>query len=55
MCHARLCNPAASGMRPHNEIPAEVIDGPRSLVAEQATNRHPTEQAVLNSLATGGR
>lgn len=37
------------------DIPADVIDGPRSLVAEQTANRHPTEQAVLHSLATQGR
>ena len=40
---------------PGSEIPAEVIDGPSSLVAEQVANRRTTEQAVLNSLATGGR
>lgn len=55
-----VASPEAMFMHPRptdrgNEIPVEVIDGPRSLVAEQAANRHPTEQAVLNSLATGGR
>jgi ornithine carbamoyltransferase len=40
------CLPAHRG----EEVSAEVIDGPRSAVWQQAANRLPTEQAVLNSL-----
>ena len=30
-----------------------MIDGPQSLVWEQAANRLPTEQALLSALVTG--
>jgi ornithine carbamoyltransferase len=43
------CLPAHRGQ----EVAAEVIDGPQSLVFPQAANRLPTEQAVLYALATG--
>jgi ornithine carbamoyltransferase len=43
------CLPAHRGQ----EVAAEVIDGPRSLVFPQAANRLPTEQAVLYALTTG--
>jgi len=43
------CLPAHRGL----EVAAEVIDGPQSLVFEQAANRLPTEQAVIYALTTG--
>ncbi len=42
------CLPAHRG----EEVTADVIDGPRSAVWQQAANRLPTEQAVLFTLAT---
>jgi len=42
------CLPAHRG----EEVAAEVIDGPRSAVWQQAGNRLPTEQAVLYALIT---
>ena len=43
------CLPAHRG----EEVTAEVIDGPRSRVFQQAANRLPTEQAALWALITG--
>ena len=43
------CLPAHRG----EEVDAVVIDGPQSLVWEQAANRLPTEQALLHALVTG--
>ena len=43
------CLPAHRGV----EVSAEVIDGPRSIVWEQAANRLPTEQATLHTLIGG--
>jgi ornithine carbamoyltransferase len=43
------CLPAHRG----EEVTAAVIDGPRSVVFEQAANRLPTEQAVLQTLLVG--
>ncbi len=40
------CLPAHRG----EEVTAEVIDGPRSVVWKQAANRLPTEEALLHSL-----
>jgi len=43
------CLPAHRG----EEVHADVIDGPASLVWAQAANRLPTEQALLSALVTG--
>jgi ornithine carbamoyltransferase len=43
------CLPAHRGL----EVTAEVIDGPSSIVWEQATNRLPTAQAALHTLIGG--
>jgi ornithine carbamoyltransferase len=43
------CLPAHRG----EEVTAEVIDGPRSAVWQQAANRLPTEQALLFALTRG--
>jgi ornithine carbamoyltransferase len=43
------CLPAHRG----EEVTADVVDGPRSAVWQQAANRLPTEQTVLYALATG--
>ena len=43
------CLPAHRG----EEVSADVIDGPASLVWQQAANRLPTEQALLYALTTG--
>ena len=43
------CLPAHRG----EEVTAAVIDGPRSVVFQQAANRLPTEQAVLAQLLSG--
>jgi ornithine carbamoyltransferase len=37
------------------EVSASVVDGPRSVVWEQAANRVPTEQAVIYALVRGAR
>jgi ornithine carbamoyltransferase len=43
------CLPAHRGQ----EVSASVIDGPQSIVFEQARNRLPTEQALLHTLISG--
>jgi ornithine carbamoyltransferase len=43
------CLPAHRG----EEVAADVIDGPNSVVWQQAANRLPTEQALLYALITG--
>jgi ornithine carbamoyltransferase len=42
------CLPAHRG----EEMTAEVIDGPRSVVWQQAENRLPTEEALLLALVS---
>ena len=44
------CLPAHRG----EEMTADVIDGPASVVWQQAANRLPTEQAIVYALCTGG-
>ncbi|MFK0296357.1 ornithine carbamoyltransferase [Streptomyces sp. NPDC090442] len=48
---AMHCLPAVRGQ----EISSEVLDGPRSLVWQQAANRLPTAQALLHTLITTDR
>jgi ornithine carbamoyltransferase len=43
------CLPAHRG----EEVDAAVIDGPRSVVFQQADNRLPATQAVLQALLSG--
>jgi ornithine carbamoyltransferase len=43
------CLPAHRGL----EVTSEVIDGPSSIVWEQAANRLPTAQAALRTLTSG--
>jgi ornithine carbamoyltransferase len=43
------CLPAHRG----REVTAEVIDGPQSVVFDQAANRVPTEQALVRTLLHG--
>jgi ornithine carbamoyltransferase len=43
------CLPAHRGL----EVAAEVIDGPQSVVIQEAHNRLPTEQALLHTLISG--
>jgi ornithine carbamoyltransferase len=43
------CLPAHRGL----EVGAQVIDGPQSVVIQEAHNRLPTEQALLHTLVTG--
>ena len=43
------CLPAHRG----EEVTADVIDGPRSVVWQQAENRLPTEEAILYALIAG--
>jgi ornithine carbamoyltransferase len=45
------CLPAHRGL----EVTSEVMDGPSSIVWEQAANRLPTEQATLHTLINGDR
>ena len=45
------CLPAHRGQ----EVAAEVIDGPQSVVFKQAGNRLPTEQALIQTLIEGWR
>ena len=42
------CLPAHRGQ----EVTADVIDGPRSIVWQQAANRLPTEQALMSLMLT---
>ena len=43
------CLPAHRG----EEVEAEVIDGPQSVVFQQADNRLPTAQAAIHALISG--
>ena len=43
----------AIGTAHEREVHREVLDGPRSVIAEQAANLLPVEQAVLRALVTG--
>jgi len=45
------CLPARHG----EEVTADVIDGPRSVVFQQAANRLPTEQALIHTLIERSR
>ncbi len=45
------CLPAHRG----EEVTTEVLDGPRSAIWQQASNRLPTEQALLHALITESR
>ena len=47
-CSCTACPPTAA-----RRSTAEVIDGPQSVVLQQAANRLPTEQALLYALVTG--
>jgi len=40
-------------VRPHLEVTDEVLDGPRSLVYDQAANRLPTQKGLLSLLLRG--
>jgi ornithine carbamoyltransferase len=43
------CLPAHRGQ----EVTVDVIDGPQSIVWQQAANRMPTEEAMIDLLLTG--